>query len=306
MNSVAREHIHFVTGRLAQHALQKLVPQLAQEVGFDYSVDVLPITVAALMSPAWIAKHISVPPAATRVLLPGYCDGNLEPLAETTEVPLEVGPRDLGQLPAFFSREPVAANYGKYDIEIIAEINHCPRLSRAEILRQAVALGRAGADWIDVGCEPGEPWGAVDDVVRALRDAGHRVSIDSMNPREIEPAVRAGAELVLSVNSSNCTAALDWGVEVVVVPDDPETLAGLDDTVGCGNLRIGDAAGKRAALCMDKLVVQQSQCLGRNGRHVALSAGQRRVTVVKDRQKRWQQRTLQIRINAAPLLFFRG
>ncbi len=52
-----------------------------------------------------------------------------------------------------------------------------------------------------------------------------------MNSDEIEPAVRAGAELVLSVNSSNCNHAVDWGCEVVVVPDVPETLAGLDETI---------------------------------------------------------------------------
>ena len=40
-----------------------------------------------------------------------------------------------------------------------------------------------------------------------LRDDGHRVSIDSWNPAEIEPAVRAGAELVLSVNRTNRDAA---------------------------------------------------------------------------------------------------
>jgi dihydropteroate synthase len=43
--------------------------------------------------------------------------------------------------------------------------------------------------------------------------------------------VRAGAELVLSVNSSNREAARDWGCEVVVVPDDPRSLAGLDETI---------------------------------------------------------------------------
>ncbi len=69
------------------------------------------------------------------------------------------------------------------------------------------------------------------ETVRALCDAGHRVSIDSMNPAEIEPAVKAGAELVLSVNSQNREAAPDWGCEVVAIPDDPATLAGLDDTV---------------------------------------------------------------------------
>ena len=92
-------------------------------------------------------------------------------------------------------------------------------------------LAADGADVIDVGCEPDGPWTGVADAVRALRDDGHRVSIDSLDPREIEPAVHAGAELVLSVNSSNRAAARDWGCEVVVVPDDPRTLAGLDETV---------------------------------------------------------------------------
>jgi dihydropteroate synthase-like protein len=64
-----------------------------------------------------------------------------------------------------------------------------------------------------------------------LWDRGLRVSIDSMNPAEIAVAAEAGAELVLSVNSANREAACDWGIEVVVVPDDPKTLAGLDDTV---------------------------------------------------------------------------
>ena len=82
-----------------------------------------------------------------------------------------------------------------------------------------------------MGCEPGDPWAGVADCVKALRDDGHRVSIDSWQPREVAAAVRAGAELVLSVNSSNRTAACDWGCEVVVVPDEFSTLAGLDDTV---------------------------------------------------------------------------
>ena len=226
-----REHIHFVTGRLAEHALRSIVAPLAAEVGFDYTVDVLPITVAALISPEWIARHWRVPAAASRVVLPGYCDGDLAPLAAQVAIPIECGPRDLRGLPAYFHREPPAEDYGRWDIQIIAEINHCPRLSIDEIQRQAAELAGAGADVIDVGCEPGPSWMGVGGAVRALRDAGHRVSIDSLNVQEIELAVAAGAELVLSVNSSNRQAAPDWGVEVVVTPDVPATLEGLDETI---------------------------------------------------------------------------
>jgi len=228
---LSQEHIHFVTGRLAQHALESIVPPLARDVGFDYSVDVLPITVAALMSPAWIAKHIRVPAATTRVVIPGYCDGDLAPLEATVEAPIAIGPRDLRQLAAYFSREPLPLSYGDCDVQIIAEINHCPRLALEEIRAEAASLRDAGADLIDVGCEPGEPWTGVAEVVRILRDDGHRVSVDSLDPREIGPAVEAGAELVLSVNSSNREYAADWGVEVVAIPDDPKTLAGLDETI---------------------------------------------------------------------------
>ena len=84
---------------------------------------------------------------------------------------------------------------------------------------------------IDVGCEPGEPWAGVGDAVRALRDEGLRVSIDSFDPGEVARAVAAGAELVLSVNAGNRDAAKDWGAEVVVLPDRPGTLDGLDATV---------------------------------------------------------------------------
>src|SRR4051795_10113027 len=228
---MAFDRIHFVTGRLAEHSLRKTVELLAQEIGFAYSIDVLPITVAALMAPEWIAKRIKVPAGTTLVLLPGYCSGDLSPILDIAHASVERGPRDLRELPRFFGRAPTPTDYGTYDIEIIAEINHCPQLSISEILRQAKQLGDDGADLVDVGCDPEGPWEGVADVVRALRDSGHRVSIDSLDPREIEPAVRAGAELVLSVNSSNHEAARDWGCEVVVVPDDPRSLTGLDETI---------------------------------------------------------------------------
>lgn len=229
---MTREHIQFVTGRLAAFSLRKVLEALAPQVGFDYTIDVLGITVAALMTPEWIAKRVAEIDAATRVLVPGYCSGDLAPITAACGKPVERGPKDLRALPAFFGRKPAALDdYGKYDIEILGEINHAPRLTRDVILRKARALAASGADLIDVGCDPGEPWSGVGDVVRMLRDDGLRVSIDSLNPTEIAAAARAGAELVLSVNSSNVAAAADWGIEVVVVPDDPHELVGLDATV---------------------------------------------------------------------------
>ena len=225
-------HIHFVTGRLAEFSLRKVLSDLAPQAGFEYSIDVLGITVAALMTTDWVARRIQLPAGASRVLLPGYCLGEVSVVEAVAGVPVERGPRDLRRLPEHFGkRTPADDDYGRFDIEILAEINHAPRLALAEILAEAEALRSAGADMIDVGCEPGEPWNGVGETVRALVDAGHRVSIDSMNTQEVEAAVNAGARLVLSVNSTNRAAAVDWGCEVVVVPDDPTALAGLDETV---------------------------------------------------------------------------
>lgn len=226
------EQIHFVTGRLAEHALRAMLAELSPRVGFSYTIEALPITVAALMTTDWIARRWQVPPGAQRVVLPGYCLGDLEPLRAAAGVPVELGPRDLRRLPEFFGQSDARrTDYGVFDIEILAEINHAPRLPLDQILAEAQRLRADGADLIDVGCDPGEPWAGVADCVRALRDAGHRVSVDSMNPREIAPAVKAGAELVLSVNATNREAALDWGCEVVAIPDDFATLLGLDETV---------------------------------------------------------------------------
>lgn len=229
---MTREHIQFVTGRLAEFALRREVAELSRQLGFDYTIDVLPITVAALMTPAWIARHLTPCAAATRLLVPGYCAGDLSPVGESCRIPVERGPKDLRQLSEYLGgQSQERSGYGKYAIEIIAEINHAPQLPLAEIVAQARQLKSDGADVIDIGCDPGEPWTGVADCIRALTGEGLRTSIDSLNPHEIAPAVKAGAELVLSVNGSNRDAAADWGCEVVVIPDDPATLGGLEETI---------------------------------------------------------------------------
>jgi dihydropteroate synthase len=224
--------IHFVTGRLAEPSLRQVLESLAPRVGFEATVQVMPITVAALMPTAWIARRLEVPPGTDRILIPGGCRGPLDVFNEVTSTSVERGPADLRALDEFFgqkSRDLV--DYGRHDIEIIAEINHAPRLAQAELLAEAKRLSRDGADRIDVGCDPGDSWAGVGDAVRMLVAEGVRVSIDSFDAREVSAAVKAGATLVLSVNSSNVGAAADWGCEVVVVPDVPTTMEGFDATV---------------------------------------------------------------------------
>jgi dihydropteroate synthase len=222
----------FVTGRLAEFALRKTLDELAPRSGFLAEIAVLPISVAALMTPRWVARHLSVSDHINRVILPGHCKGDIEPIqAKAPGVPIDVGPEDLRDLPRFFGRsDDRRAGYGGYAIEILAEINHAPRLGVDEIIRIAGRFQAEGADVIDLGCIPGESWLEVGAAVSSLRDRGMRVSIDSFDADEVARATAAGAELVLSVNGGNRQHALDWNAEVVAIPDQPGTLEGLDAT----------------------------------------------------------------------------
>ena len=227
-----REHILFVTGRLAQDAVREIVAHTSSASGFEYTIRVLPITVAALMTGKWLLRHLEIDSQVTRVVLPGYLADDLPWIREQIAIPVECGPRDIRELPSFFGKKlDIQQDYGQHRIEILAEINHAPRLTLHELLVRAKQLRDDGADVIDLGCEPGRTWSEVGDAVRSLRDAGVRVSIDSFDPREVELACRAGAELVLSVNSSNRHHALDWGVEVVVIGDHPDDEKNFSETI---------------------------------------------------------------------------
>ena len=99
---MSAERILFVTGRLAEVSLRELLIRLAPKVGFDYDVAVLGISVAALMSVDFVARKLALTSRFDRVLLPGWCGGDLTILAEKFGPPFERGPKDLLDLPEYF------------------------------------------------------------------------------------------------------------------------------------------------------------------------------------------------------------
>ena len=222
----------FVTGRLAEPALRRVLEEMRPR--FETEVAVLKITVAALMTTPWIARFLEVPPGTELILLPGLVEGETGILAERFGVRVEKGPKDLREIPRYFGQALAAIDYGPYDIEILAEINNAAKLSREAIRAAADYFQASGADVIDVGCTPGVPFPALGDVVRELRGAGMRVSVDSFEPAEIRAAVEAGAELVLSVNLSNREVARELagsGTRVVAIPDFGEGIETLPATI---------------------------------------------------------------------------
>ena len=224
----APRRVLFVTGKLAEPGLRRVLAETA--LPFAHDVAVLKITVAALMTTPWIARSLDVPDGTDLVMIPGLCEGDPQAIGEKFGVRVEKGPKDLRELPGYFGRPAAARDYGAWDIEIVAEINNAPRLSREALRQVANYFQASGADIIDIGCTPGLAFPALGDVVRELTAAGMRISVDTFEPGEIRTAVAAGAELVLSVNGSNVEVARDLagtGARVVVVPE----LGGALDTL---------------------------------------------------------------------------
>ncbi len=228
----ADHHYHFVTGKLAEPMLREVIERLANEHGFRYTVEVMPITVAALMSASWLTKRLQVASDVTHLIVPGYLEPGRDELAAHVSIPVVIGPKDLRSLPELFGASVVASRLEDYTVAIIAEINHVPRMSVDAVVERADRLRADGANMIDVGCDPSARCPRIADYVTALVERGHCVSIDSFDVWEVERAIAAGASLVLSVNSGNREQAVHWDAEVVAIPDSPQDVESLDETLG--------------------------------------------------------------------------
>jgi len=142
----------FITGKLAEPSLRKVLKDVSKQAGFESEIITLPINVVALATLDWIGSHIQLPEGTKEIVIPGLCRGSEQSLGEILGVSVVRGPKDLRDIGEFYKlgnnhRE----NYGKHSLEIIAEINHAPDLSYGQILDKADELVGQGADIIDLG-----------------------------------------------------------------------------------------------------------------------------------------------------------
>ena len=239
------ERILFVTGRLAESPLRDVLSTAAvasaeasgaeagAEADWSFDVAVLGVSVAALLHTDLVARRLDPPQGFDRVVLPGWCQGDLQELGDSLGLPVSRGPKDLYDLPEYLGqspRSPVVLE--EHSIEILAEINHASHWDEAELLAEARRLAESGADLIDLGMVPGESWPGIEAAVRMLVESGLRVSIDSFDRAEVEGSVAAGARLVLSCDQSNVEwlspLAANSGAEVVAIPTLPQGLDSLE------------------------------------------------------------------------------
>jgi dihydropteroate synthase len=199
------EHLLFLTGRLAQPGLERVLAGIAPPA-FTWEVREIGLQVAALMTADMVRRRLSPEDLAgasgrrpDRLILPGRCRGDVEALASHYGIPVQRGPEEMKDLPRFFNRAAQPIDFDEYEVAIFAEIVDAARLTVDQIVERARLLKADGADVIDLGGLPATPFDHLEDSVRALKAEGFTVSVDSMSPDELLRGGRAGCDYLLSL-----------------------------------------------------------------------------------------------------------
>jgi dihydropteroate synthase-like protein len=194
---------------------------------FDWTIVDAGVKVAALMTGDIIRRRVTLPEGTTRVILPGRCRADLDALARHFGVPVERGPDEIVDLPAYFGRGAKPPDLSRHDIRIFAEIVDAPNLSPAAILARAQSLAVKGADVIDLGGLPDTPFPHLEDSVTLLKSAGLKVSVDSFSPDELKRGAGAGADFLFSLSEDTLDLAFDTDAVPVLVPAQPGDVPSL-------------------------------------------------------------------------------
>jgi len=214
------EHIVFLTGRLAEKGLERVLRSL-EPAPFTWEIREIGLQVAALMTADMVRRRVAAPVAADRIIVPGRCRGDLDSLSAHYGIPVERGPEELKDLPQFFNRKASPADLSRHDIAIFAEIVDSPQLDVEGICARARRHRAEGADVIDLGCLPATPFPHLEDAVRALKAEGFQVSVDSMNADELVRGGRAGADYLLSLSLDTLWVADEVASTPILVPRQP-------------------------------------------------------------------------------------
>ena len=226
------EHILFLTGRLAQPSLERVLASI-ESPPFTWAVRELGLQVAALMTAEMIRRRIALPlTGIDRIIVPGRCRGDVEALAQHFGIPVQRGPEEVKDLPRFFNRAAQAITLDDYEVAIFAEIVDAPKLSVDAIVARALRLRADGADVIDLGSLPDTTFDHLADSVQALKAEGLQVSVDSIDADELLRGARAGADYLLSLTLDTLWVADEVAATPILIPRTPSDEASLFEAVG--------------------------------------------------------------------------
>ncbi|HEX7968161.1 MAG TPA: DUF6513 domain-containing protein [Stellaceae bacterium] len=220
-------HTLFLTGHLAEKRLRNVLGALG-DLDFSWVVHDIGVQVAALMTADLIRRRLPKDVlGANRVVVPGWCQGDLAALSDDFHVPFERGPTDLHDIPAYLGRKGESIDLSRYATRIFAEIVDAPKLSIEGTVERARCFAADGADVIDLGCLPATPFPHLEEAVAAVKELGLPVSIDSADVEELKRGDRAGASFVLSLNETNIHIAEEIAATPVIIPSPAEDLDSL-------------------------------------------------------------------------------
>ncbi len=237
------EKLLFLTGHLAEARLRATVGSLGLAEG-SWAIANIGIKVAALMTEAIVKNRLKGPITADRVILPGRCRMDLDTLSAHFGVPFERGPDEVIDLPQYLGHGGRPADLSRHDVRIFAEIVEAPALDADTLVQRALAHTAAGADVIDIGCQPDVGFPHLEQVIAALKSNGLKVSVDSGDVEELRRAARAGADFVLSLDETTLDVVAGTATVPVLVPRPHGDLASLfraiDKATAMGLAHIAD------------------------------------------------------------------
>jgi dihydropteroate synthase len=213
-----KEHLLFLTGKLAQKRLHNILEEMAP-TEFTYEIRNIGVSVAALMTAQMISRRLTDLNGADRVIVPGLCRGDLSLASEALGVECVRGTIDLKDLPAFFGRDCKPVDLTQQSVEIFAEIVDAPMVTIDNILQRAEKYRRDGADVIDVGCLPDTPFPHLEATIKVLKEAGFKVSIDSLEEDDLLRGGKAGADYLLSLKESTLWIADEVDSIPILIPE---------------------------------------------------------------------------------------
>src|SRR6185437_11324350 len=108
-----KERLLFLTGRLAEKRLEKVLQGMAP-TPFDWSIFNVGVKVAALMTEPILMRRLPRPFPADRVIVPGRCRADLMRLTQEFGVPFQRGPDELRDLPTFFGKAGAALDLTRH------------------------------------------------------------------------------------------------------------------------------------------------------------------------------------------------